>query len=199
MNYRAILFDFDGVLCNGQYYDKYYLSNYPGVHEWIQENIFGNNELVQKWMRNQISSIEINKIISENTGNEFNCLNEIFQESIRKMSIEIEINELAESLKLTGRKIGIVTDNMDVFTQITVPNHKLNSLFDVIINSASYGILKRENCGKLYDIALAALSTDIKNSLLIDDSELTINMYKEKGGYGFLYKNFAELKSFLQL
>lgn len=113
------------------------------------------------------------------------------------MKLDKEIKDLAESLKLSGKKIGIVTDNMDIFTQITIPNHQLETLFDIVINSADYGMLKKEDNGKLFDIALAALGENIENSLMIDDSESTIELYKQKGGHGFVYRDVAELKSFL--
>ncbi len=113
------------------------------------------------------------------------------------MKLEEKVKDIAESLKCTGKKIGIVTDNMDVFTEITVPNHHLNMLFNVIINSADYGMLKRDKDSKLFDIALTALGEKIENSLMIDDSKSTIELYKKKGGHGFVYKNFTELKEFL--
>ena len=199
MSYQTILFDFDGVLCKGRFYEKTLLSNYSKTYDWIQRNIFGNKELVQKWMRNQISSAEVNRLIVENTGIGYETLDELFKESIRKMELEREIRDLAESLRSSGRKIGIVTDNMDIFTEITIPNHQLDKLFDIIINSADYGVLKKEADGKLFDIALTALGETIGDSLMIDDSEATIELYKQKGGNGFIYKSPTELKSFLQV
>jgi len=198
MSYQTVLFDFDGVLCKGRFYEKTLLPDYPSIYDWIQRNIFGNKELVRKWMRNQINSDNINGLIAENTGIGVTALNELYKESIRKMELEKEIKDLAESLKLTGKKIGIVTDNMDIFSQITIQNHQLDKLFDVIINSADKGILKKDENGRLFDIALTALGEKIGNSLMIDDSETTIELYKQKGGDGFVYKNPAELKLFLR-
>lgn len=196
---QAVLFDFDGVLCNERFYEKALLPNHVDVYDWIERNIFGNRGLIQKWMRNQINSIGINGLIAENTYIGYDTLNELYMESIRRMELEEEVKNLAESLKLSGKKIGIVTDNMDVFTQITIPNHKLNVLFDIIINSADYGILKQDNGGKLFDIALSVFREEIENSLLIDDSEETVELYRSKGGNGFLFKSAAGLKSFLQV
>lgn len=198
MSYQVVLFDFDGVLCQGRFYEKTLLPQYYKIYDWIQSNIFSNKELVQKWMRNQTNSAEINRLIAENTGIEYESLNELYEESIRKMKLEKDVKDLARSLKLSGKKIGIVTDNMDVFTQITVPNRQLGTLFDIIINSADHGMLKKEDDGKLFDIALTALKVDIENSLIIDDSEATIELYKKKGGNGFIYRNSAELKLFLR-
>lgn len=110
-NCHGVLFDFDGVLCKDRFYEKTLLPKYSNTHDWIQTNIFSNKTLVQKWMRNQIDSAGINRLIAE-------------------------------------------------------------------------------NAGKLFDIALAALGVNIKNSLIIDDSELTAEFYEQKGGSAFLYKDF---------
>jgi len=197
MKFQTVLFDFDGVLCKERFYQKTLRFNYPEVYDWIQTNIFGNKELVRKWMRNQVNSDEINKIISESIDIERSVLTKLYNESIRMMELEKEVKNLAELLKSSGYKIGIVTDNMDVFTRITVPNKRLDFLFDSVVNSADYGTLKKENNGKLFDIALDRLEENIENSIMIDDSEKTIELYKQKGGYGIVYQNATELKSLL--
>ncbi len=196
MDYQTIFFDFDGVLCTGRFYSTL-LSEYPEVYDWIQENIFGDSELVKKWMRNQISSADVNGLIAKNTGINYEILTELYKNSILQMKLETELIDLINSLSKVERKIGIITDNMDVFTQIIAP--VLNAKFNLIINSADYGILKKDDDGKLFDIALNALGDKIENSLMIDDSESTIKLYRQKGGHGIVYKNFAELKSFLQI
>jgi len=198
MNYQTVLFDFDGVLCKGRFYEKTLFPDYREVYDWIQTNIFRDKETVQKWMRNQIDSAGINKLIAENTDVGYEKLNELYKESIRRMELEKEIIDFVKSLKQLGKKVGIVTDNMDVFTQITIPTHRLDTLFDIIINSADYGMLKKDDDGKLFDVALTALNENIESSLLIDDSETTIELYKRKGGCGFVYRDVAELKLFLQ-
>lgn len=198
MNYQTILFDFDEVLCKDRFYEKTLLPKYRKVYDWIQSTVFGNKELVWKWMRGQIDSIGINRLIAESTGIGFEKLIELYEESVRKMELEKETIALVKLLKQSGKKVGIVTDNMDVFTNITIPSHQLNVLFDVIINSADYGLLKKDDNGKLFDIALASLDEKIENSLMIDDSDSTIKLYGQKGGQGFRYHGIAELKSFLQ-
>ena len=143
MNYKAILFDFDGVLCKDRFYIKTLLHRYPKVYDWIQLNIFGNKDLVSDWMKNLITSYHINKLISDATGMDIALLNELYEQSILTMELDKDIISLAQSLRTSGKRLGVVTDNMDVFSTITVPNHNLNKIFDVIANSADYGILKR--------------------------------------------------------
>jgi|SRR3989344_1504121 len=198
MSYQSVLFDFDGVLCKERFYEKTLLPDYGEEYNWIQKNIFGNKKLIHEWMRNKVDSDEINGLISKNSDIGFEKLNELYKESIRRMELEKDIIDLVKLLKQSGTKIGVATDNMDVFTKITIPCHRLDTLFDVIINSADYGWLKKDDNGKLFDIALAVLGEKIENSLMVDDSEQIIELYEQKGGHGFVYRDVAELKSFLQ-
>jgi len=197
MRFKTILFDFDGVLSKGRFYEKTLLSKYPEIYAWIQDNIFGNKELVRQWMKNEINSASINKMISEKTGIEFELLKKLYEESISQMELEKGMIDLAKALISNGKKIGIVTDNMDVFTQITIPNHGLDKIFDVIINSADYGILKNEENGKLFDLALDLLNVNISSSLMIDDSSQTVELFKKKGGEGILFNNISQLQQLL--
>jgi FMN phosphatase YigB (HAD superfamily) len=199
MDYQTIIFDFDGVLCQGRLYEKTLLPDHRETYDWIQSNIFGNEELFHKWMRGQVDSAGINKIISENTKIEHEALEKLYRESVSKMVLEENTRNLVKSLKLSRKKVGIVSNNVDAFTQITIPSHNLDSIFDVIINSADHGLLKVDENGKLFDIALSVLGSEINNCLLIDDSESAIDLFRKKGGYGFLYNDFKELNSFLSL
>lgn len=199
MLYQTVLFDFDGVLCHDRFYEKTLLPDYQNVYDWIQANVFGDDEIMQKWMRNDIKSNGINKLIAENTGIAREVLDSLYMKSVRMMELDGRVENLAKSLKLSGRKIGIVTNNMDVFSEITVGEHQLDKLFDIIVNSADYGRLKKDNNGGLFDITFAVLNETIKNSLMIDDSASVIELYERRGGKGFLYKDFEELKSFMEL
>lgn len=197
MGYSTILFDFDGVLCTDRFYKATLLPKYPEVYEWIKKNIFGNNEIVEQWMRSEISSIGINKLISKNTNFPSSQLNALYEESVLKMGLVSEVVKIAFLLKQSGLKIGIVTNNMDVFTRFTVPNKRLDSVFDVVVNSADHGILKKEAGGKLFDVALQKLGEKIENAVMIDDSESTVQFFEAKGGRGHLYRNPTQLQIFL--
>lgn len=197
MNLKAILFDFDGVLCHDKFYEKTLLPEYAPVYDWLQSNIFGDKELVKKWMRNEVSTEAINRLIAENTGIGFESLTKLFEDSVRQMELNLEIMKLAEDAKLSGKKIAIVTDNMEIFSRITVPHHGLDSIFDFIINSADQGCLKKDAASELFDIVQKNLQIDYRDCLLIDDSAGNIDLFKQKGGQGHVYGGVAGLKSFL--
>ncbi len=193
MDFKTVLFDFDGVLCKDRFYEKTLLPNNANVYDWIQSNIFANKPLVQRWMKGLIDSMHINRLIVENNNIDLESLNDLYQQSVQLMKLDNFILDFARLLKLENKKVGIVTDNMHIFTKIIVPNNKLDHIFQIIINSADYGLLKQEENGRLFDIALGALGADIKDALLIDDSEATVKLFKDKGGLGVVYNDVGDL------
>jgi hypothetical protein len=95
-------------------------------------------------------------------------------------------------------RIGLATDNMDVFSAAISPRLNLSGIFPTIVNSANYGLLKQDANGKLFDITLAqAGETNIKHSLLIDDSEKNIELYIAKGGEAHHYVDLRKLNEVL--
>ena len=197
---KAVLFDFDGVLCHDRFYEEMLLPQHQELYSWIQGNIFGNTDLFYQWMRNEVNTNDVNKFIAEGTGHKEDFLNDMLLKSLQGIRLDEKMLKLAKELKnLYGKKIAIITDNMDVFSTVIVKKHKLNEVFDVIINSANYGCLKIEQSGKLFDEALETLNEKVEDSFFVDNTIEKVEFFKQKGGQGFLYKdNFEELNNFLK-
>ncbi len=142
---KAVIFDFDGVLCHDRFYEEMLLPQYQELYNWIQDNIFGNNNLFYQWMRNEVNTNDINKIIAKGTGHKEEFLKDVLLKSLEAIRLDEKMFNLAKELKkLHGKKIAIITDNMDVFSSVITKQHKLNEIFDPVINSADYGCLKFE-------------------------------------------------------
>jgi FMN phosphatase YigB (HAD superfamily) len=195
---RAIFFDFDGVLCTDRFYTTL-KPNYPHVWQYIGENIFGGpHKYADRWMRGEFNYYEINKLIADATGISFDILNELFIDSVRKMKVNPDLIRYALSFKQQGIRIALVTCNMDIFNEITVPEKKLADIFTVIINSFDYKIMKQDGNGKLFDIALHKLGLDSYNGVwLIDDSPTYCYEFTAKGGYAYLYSGQKEFELWL--
>lgn len=198
---KAVIFDFDGVLCHDRFYKETLLPEYQELYNWIQDNIFSNKDLMHQWLRNEISTKNINALIAKSTGHEEEFLNDLLLKSLQEMRLDEKMFNLAKSLKeVHNKEIAIITDNMDVFSTVIAKQHKLNEIFDAVVNSADYGYLKTEQNGKLFDKVLEGLNEKIGDCLLIDDLPRKIEFFKEKGGQGFLYNNnFEELINFLKI
>lgn len=199
MKFRTILFDFDGVLSFDRFYTSTLKPEHSDVADWINKNIFEDDrELVHKWLRGEISAVQMNKDIADRAGIDLGILNQAFKKSVELMTLDEDLLALINEIRKQGIKVGLVTDNMDVFSEITIKNHKLNQKFDVVLNSADYGFLKKEQNGRLLDIALEKLGeNDISRSLIVDDQPETIKLYEQKGGKGYVYKDFKEFESWI--
>jgi FMN phosphatase YigB (HAD superfamily) len=107
------------------------------------------------------------------------------------MRLDRRLLDMAQELAERKVKVALVTDNMDVFTQLTVPHHSLERYFPVIVNSCEYGFLKSEENGKLFDIALSKLGiSGFARALLIDDSKSVRPVFEGRGGTAYLYETF---------
>lgn len=198
MKYQAVLFDFGAVLCSDYYYDKAILPEDRHVWDWLQENVFLGDEFNERWMRGKTTWRDVHRKASVATGFDVGKLDSALKESVEKMAICPELTQWAVDLQKDGTKIAVVTNNIDIFSEFVVPIHGFEKLFDVIINSADYGLMKNDENGKLLDIALEKLGCPIESALMIDDSQNTINLFESKGGHGHCYKDFAGLKSMLE-
>lgn len=201
--YETIIFDFNGVLSHDHFYSnpqyRRLQQDYVGIYEFIQTHIFQTDDMLNAWMRNQMTATDVNHYIAENTEIDFDTLSQILLESVAGMIIEQRLVEIVSRLKQSGVLVALVTDNMDVFSQITIKNHRLDEVFPVIVNSSDYGILKSDDNGKLFDIAHDQLNSKGRyhKSLLIDDSVRARTVYEAKGGKTYPYSNYEDFSGWI--
>lgn len=197
--YSAVFFDFDGVLCTDRFYANLE-PDFPLALQFINETIFcGENSYADRWMRGEFSYHEINRLISKTTGVPFYRLTETFIASVRQMRVNPTLIQLAISLKQRSIKIAIVTNNMDIFNEITIPEKGLADIFPVIVNSFDYKRMKHDDNGKLFDIALERRGLDsYKETCLVDDSPLICSLFKAKGGDSYQYSGLEEFQAWVK-
>ena len=192
--YTTILWDFDGVWSEDVFY-KSLSKTHPHVWDFIQTKVWGpeGEGKVEKWMRGQLAMNDINRFISEGTGMDFNTLTMIFLDDVLKMEMETRHIPIVRAVKAQGMKVGMVTNNMDVFDSVTRVNQKLDNLFDGVFNSFTFKKLKGEG---LFDIAMQALGNPkYDTTLLIDDSPRARAGFESRGGHTYSYTTFDDFKS----
>jgi hypothetical protein len=86
---------------------------------------------------------------------------------------------------------------MDVFTRVVVPSHRLDTIFDVILNSADYGELRKD---RLWPIAFEMLGRGIgyHNSLLIEDGPQEPALFRANGGDAYQYEDDDRFRAWLK-
>ena len=103
---------------------------------------------------------------------------------------------LARRIRHSSLKSALVTVNGDVFTDLIVHDQQLDSLFDVIVNSADAGQCDKS---RLWPLAFRALGREIgyHNSLLIEDNATQIALFRDLGGVAYQYDGDTALAAWL--
>jgi FMN phosphatase YigB (HAD superfamily) len=195
---EAVFFDFDGVLCTDRFYTTL-IREYPLAARFINGNIFGGPlGYADRWMRGEYTYHEINMLISEATGVPLDKLTDLFKIGVQQMKVNPELLQFAVSLKKKGIRIALVTNNMDIFNEITIPEKRLAEVFPLILNSFDYKLMKQDDNGKLFDIALEKLGLgSYRGVWLIDDSPTYCVLFTAKGGQAYQYAGQKEFDLWL--
>ena len=194
MKYETVFWDFDGVWSKDRFY-KSLVKLHPKAHEFIESCIFGSNNegRVDKWMRAELTMDDINRLISQETGIDFVLLTVTFLADVSQMEIEMRHIPIVEALKQNGVRVGMITNNMDVFDKVTRPRLNLDGLFNgAVTNSFTHGKLKAEG---LFDIAMKQVGqSNYTTALLIDDSSRARAAFEAKGGQTYAYTTFEDFQ-----
>jgi FMN phosphatase YigB (HAD superfamily) len=166
------------------------MPEYPHVFDWIGKHIFSGDKYCDRWMRGTFNYRQINAIIANNTKIPLQRLDELFIASVKQMRINPVVIKSARTLREKHIRTALVTNNMDVFNEITIPEQRLDKTFPVIVNSYDFKMMKQDENGRLFDIALRKLGlSSYEDVLLIDDSVTCCDIFKEKGGEIYHYSN----------
>jgi FMN phosphatase YigB (HAD superfamily) len=192
---RCVIFDFADTLCSVPYFA-------PLGQEFcevVTEAIFsGENKArwATPWTSGILSSEDICIYLSGLTGITPKRIFTALEEGCSNLNLNPAIWQFAQSQRKQGRQTVLATINMDIFTSIVVPTHKFDKVFDVVVNSADYGVdTKIELC----EIAFSHLNCcSFENTLLIDDSSKSIESYKARGGMAYQYTTDEAFVEFTQ-
>src|SRR6185369_8607197 len=153
----------------------------------IETCLFNQNKnLINPWMRGQITSEQICKTVSSDLNLPFDYIYKEFIKSCKKMNLSGKnVVRVITNIRNKGVKFYIFTDNMDSFNRWTVPHMKLDTVFDGIVNSNTIGFLKNDidNKGKNLFLSKILKQEEVKTSdiMLIDDNPNTINNFSKYG------------------
>lgn len=195
-NVRCVLFDFADTLCH----TPYFWTLGPEFTSTVTEAIFtGENKRLWAgpWCQGQISSGDIAAYLSELSGiSPALIMDELFR-GCSCLRMNPSVLRFAQDLKLHGKKIALVTINMDVFSMVVSPTHGLDDLFDVVINSSDYGVDDKHSLCTLAFERLGDCS--FPQGLLIDDSIKAIESFRESGGLAYQYTDENAFSEWVQI
>ena len=119
------------------------------------------------------------------------------RESCLGLPLNPAVVELVQSQRAAGRRTALVTVNIDLFSEVVVPDEHFDEMFDVIVNSAHYGTLDKRN---LWPLAFDALGPGhwYETAWAIDDNRRNVEAFRELGGHAYHYTGDNALRQWLR-
>ncbi|MEQ8543093.1 MAG: hypothetical protein RIB53_03715 [Roseitalea porphyridii] len=150
-----------------------------------------NQNYAKDWMRGQRNYSEIINLVSNGTGiSEYEIRDSLIKDC-RQMRIDHRIIGNIKAIRGMGRVV-LITGNMDCFKLFTVNVLGLHDIFDDVMSSFDFGLLKTDRAGLLFEIAEARLGIPISDSCLIDDDVTTGMLFTQLGGHYIRVRNPEE-------
>ncbi len=196
MKKQNIFIDFDGTIC----FDFFWRGVPDSLRQKFESFLFRDNgNVVEDWMRGNLTSEQVCHFISENRGLVHDEILKIFVNDCKTMTVKPEILMAIDRCR-KNNNVFLITDNMDSFTRFTEPGLKLKQHFDKIYNSADYGKLKDDAAEEsLFTKALSDSNSDIKKSVLLDNSKKNCEIFKKLGGSSFCVENADHVLTLLKM
>lgn len=168
--------DFYKTLSFGKFWHLVPLSLQKQIHELVFADSL-QSPLADKWMRGKVTSEEVNQLVSKELNVNYEELWDLFVQSSEAIGVSKEALTLIEQLQSKYTTV-LMTDNMDALNRFTVPAYTLDTVFNIIINSANVGIRKSDGDGEIFKL----VTKDFTGSILIDDREHICSVFTALGG-----------------
>lgn len=193
----CIIFDFGFTLSSDLYFNVA-PPECPNWQELIQQHIFSDAALVDRWMSAEVTMHDIAGILAPIVHMDVARIIQFLELGCQKLNFNQAVLDFALRQRAAGMKTVIVTGNMDVFTRVVVPCHHLDQKFDLILNSFDHREIDK---AVLWPKAFAHFGDQFgyTQSLLIEDGEKNVRKFREKGGYAYQYENDPLFLKWLRL
>lgn len=184
-NIKVIFLDWNKTICNNVFWQQLNNETTKEIFDKITNCLFVNNcSLINPWMKNEFSEIDIIEVIHKETGIDKRfLLEQLMLSSLNMNYINLEIPDVIRNIQKQGIKVVLASDNMDCF-KYTITNLKLDLLFDDMILSNEIGFLKNEikdNKSLFFDNYINKHNLKYSDCVLIDDSKELQLMCKNIG------------------
>lgn len=191
---QLLIIDFDGTIC----FDRFWRSIDPETMVKIQATLFDTDrQIVNRWMRGEHTSEEVNRILAEKHGLDYAYLWRVFVRDCQTMFVDAEVLGILKSLRNQWRTL-LMTDNMDCFTRFIKPALNLDHYFDSIVNSADHGRLKSDNEGQFFADIASKIGIPLSQAVLVDNSIKACDHFVNLGGQVCLVTEQKTIKHWLQ-
>lgn len=191
----SVIFDFSGTLSCGRYFEPLGQESLDAIGSLVFGR--GSAQWADPWMKGELTSQNVasylGKILPESEDDILSALHQ----GCSSMTFNPAVRRFALQQREVGRKTALVTANMDVFTEVVVPAHSLDTLFDIVLNTSDYQTLDKS---VLWRKALDAFGPGFSfgTSLLIDDSLRMVSLFRSLGGHAVQYDEDEAFQTWLE-
>lgn len=191
---KSVIFDFDGTLCR----DRYFKPLGQAALDAIGRLVFGESseQWADRWMHGEISSVDVVSYLSTHLAQSPEAILFALRKGCMELAFNPEVLRCAAAQRRAGRKTALVTANMDIFTDVVVPAHALDTLFDVVLNTADHRTLDKH---VLWRAAFDSFGPgySFNSSLLIEDNPKMTTLFNTLRGHAYQYHSDDRLRAWL--
>tara|TARA_B100000315_G_C14333456_1_gene476299 strand:- start:13 stop:621 length:609 start_codon:yes stop_codon:yes gene_type:complete len=192
---KAIIFDMGGVILNAKIESAYeILSKNLGIEKTTFDAV--RNKYIKDAQKGEISTDDfLDKICSELNLEKSN-LKKLWEQAYSEvMVLDQKVLDLAKSLKATGYKIALITNTIEIHSNINKSRGIYNEFNPAILSTEAH-MLKPNK--EIYQLMLERLNLQPSECIFIDDREEHILPATELGIPSILFKNLSQLKDSLK-
>lgn len=177
--FRAIVFDYFGVICSDQY------------AAWLRQNKHQRTgeyqHLSQKTESGEMSMAAFFAGLAQLSGVPAEQIEADFR---RNTDIDHNVLRLIISLK-RHYKIGLLTNSSTEWIDIALDQFHLRAIFDVAVVSGDVGFIKPQP--QIYQIMLERLGLPAAQTIFVDDGQTNVETARKLGMTALLYNNIEAL------
>ena len=181
---NTVVFDFSGTLCS----QRYFIPLGQPALDAIADLVFGAGSATwaEPWMRGDLNSRDIARYLAAHLPFSEQEILAALRGGCANMAFNPDVVDFAAEQRRLGRKTALVTANMDIFTDVVVPAHDLDAMFDIVLNTADFGVLDK---GVLWRHAFDTFGPGYGygSALLIEDSADAVADFRSRGGAAYQY------------
>ena len=190
-----MIIDFGFTLSSDYYFRELGLQYTDRIAQFVFSR---DSEIGRRWMGGLISSHEVSKRLSDCLGLSADEIHSALARGCSRTSFNQSVWNFARTQRADGGKLALVTGDVDIVGEIIVPSHGLDREFDSIVSSSDFGV-ELPSKQPLWDAAFDALGPEFgyANSLLIEDTRREVELFRDRGGAAYQYRNDQEFDDWL--
>jgi len=190
-----VIIDFGFTLSSDYYFRELGLQYTDRIAQFVFSR---DSEIGRRWMGGVISSHEVSKRLSDCLGLSADEIHSALARGCSRTSFNQSVWNFARTQRADGRKLALVTGDVDIVGEIIVPSHGLDREFDSIVSSSDFGV-ELPSKQPLWDAAFDALGPEFgyANSLLIEDTRREVELFRDLSGTAYQYRNDQEFDDWL--